>query len=191
MERSLHVFMVLHEEMDKGWVYLGGGMGIRSRALVRLKNLDSGKRRSIFCEYVELERPDVDYYNSTTRGRIEIPPGSFSDVLVISKWYRSALDIPRRPSAGPWTVHLDVKPAKLPGWNSVRAAVMHPDPAIRVGTRLGVLGAWLGMVALFPALVAAITGVCPRLGARPDLTLLCFAVLTGALGCWACWGVKR
>jgi hypothetical protein len=67
----------------------------------------------------------------------------------------------------------------------LRAASHHPDMVVRLGTRLGVLGAWLGIVGVVPPALIACRG-----DQHPsnDWILVLAALLTGIVGYYACRG---
>lgn len=85
--------------------------------------------------------------------------------LIISQWYRDALggfensyrrqrvaerarDEEEEVKAATTAVKIKVRKLLIPGWRSVRAACHHPDNAVRIGTRVGVLGAWLAVLGI-------------------------------------------
>ena len=68
----------------------------------------------------------------------------------MAEWYRLALAISTTTKADNQTdtVPLIVVAARIWGWKPLRTACCHPDPVVRLGTRLGMLGLWLGLLAL-------------------------------------------
>jgi len=93
----------------------------------------------VVCEHREIDDYFLDTYNSRKAKNVD-PLQSDGNPIVMSFWYRSALGIP--------TIGLDedlkLRPAQK-YLGELRAGAEHADPAIRLGTRLGMLGLWLGI----------------------------------------------
>jgi hypothetical protein len=143
----------LHEETNSGWIWVDG---IPSRTIVRIK--DRKTQRTVFCEAREFDTNFLEKYN---RGpRIEIPVSNRKPTIVISKWYRDALGIEETTSEDNSTGKrtLDIQPARIWWWRALRAASHHPDIFVRLSTRLGILGAWLGVVGVAPNVSQFING---------------------------------
>jgi hypothetical protein len=130
------------------------------------------------------------------------------DTLVMGEWYRDALSIAATTQSNNRTgaVPLVVKKVRCWGWRSLRSACHHPDPVVRLATRLGVLGTWLGLVALVdPALKVYehFDGFYGRLGLAKSLgisgppeylhacAMIGIALVFAAPGVRACWGRPR
>ena len=140
------IYAALAEEDNEGWIWIQEPY-LPTRTLVKVKNSSTGK--TIFCSARHIDDNFRKKYNDRD-GTINIEDAS--KALVISEWYRDALgglDTSRRGSG----VSLTVTEAKLPGWRDLRAACHHPDIVARVGTRLGILGGLLGLVALLPPIL--------------------------------------
>ncbi len=107
----------------------------------------------------------------------------------MSEWYRDALGGFGTTNKDNKTgkVELCVKRAKLLAWRSVRAACHHPDIVVRLGTRLGVIGLWLGIVGSASSVTQGLD-----LGAACSTWVnLAIALLTAAVGLLACRGPRR
>jgi hypothetical protein len=68
--------------------------------------------------------------------------------MVIGAWYRQALGMPYTSFQNKLDVSLTIRPQRSETWGALRAACHHPDIVARIGTRLGILGAWLGIVGI-------------------------------------------
>ncbi len=176
------IYMALHEEANSGWVWFKTP-NLPSRSLVRIRNLANG--RTVECECCILDDRDVTYYNEETHGRRTILPSAYEDVAIMNTWYRSALDIKPAKKA-----NLKIDPLKDHFWYALRAGCQHPDPIVRLATRLGVLGTWLGISGLLFALVSALSDECHSLLVKLNFVVGVLSVL--AVIAWrACRGIKR
>jgi hypothetical protein len=152
-EREFHIYFAMHEDTDKGWVFADLGDSYPSRTTILVKNPVTG--RSVYCEYRKLDIYITQVYNKGIEPYLAEPkPGTISleekdrkNVLVISEWYRRALGGLVVNSL----VTLKYKPG-FPIWNDLRAACQHPEPGVRVATRVAILGTWLGIVGVLFAL---------------------------------------
>jgi hypothetical protein len=139
--RCFKIYAGLGEEYNAGWVWLKEPAYL-SRTAVELR---IPRGRKTFCEARHLEENFVSAYNDRPR-TIKIKHDA-EDALVISEWYRNALgefttSYHRR---GEKTI-LQVRKLRLWGWRALRVASHHPDMAVRIGARLGMLGTWLAVV---------------------------------------------
>lgn len=99
------------------------------------------------------------------------------DTIVASEWYRAALRVEKNMVI-PDLIYFACWDGNWYGW--LRAACQGPDPVVRLGTRLGVLGAWLGFIALADPINSALqVAWCYRYG-------LILALGIGFI--WACRG---
>ena len=101
------------------------------------------------CEVREFDRNFLAHYN---KDRLSVPENGRQPTVVLSHWYRSALGGFDTTASDNRTgrVKLGIKPMRLWGWRSLRAACHHPDIVVRLGTRLGVLGICLGVLGVCP-----------------------------------------
>jgi|SRR5882724_2509101 len=143
--QNCKIFAALHEDTDKGWVWLSLGNAFTSRMTVKI--LRGGK--SVYCEYRKLDDNFVNVYNRQECTK-QIDAGRYSDVVVISDWYRKALGGLETNETG---ATLTVRKPLMPLWADLRAACQHPEPGARVATRIAIWGTWLGFVGLFPAVL--------------------------------------
>jgi hypothetical protein len=170
-------FASLAEESNSGWVWLWETEQLKSRMIVKIVH----DGRKVFCECRAIDDNFLSQYNRD--GRKPIPEAN-RDALVINKWFRDALGGVKTQEV----VELAITPAKLPGWRAFRAAAHHPDPMVRIATRLGALSVWLGLCSLIAALIPMGEALC-----RPSvcLVLLAFAIGTGLIGLVALRPVSR
>src|SRR5262245_51502938 len=132
--RRFHIRAALHEESTNGWVWCHKQANIRPRTLVKIENLRNG--RSVICEHREIDDYFLDTYNSRKANSVA-PLQLDGNPIVMSFWYRSALEI---PAIGGYE---DLKLSPAPKYlGALRAGAEHADPAVRLGTRLGMLGLW-------------------------------------------------
>ncbi len=225
-DRHYRIYAAIEEEYDKGWVWIKDPPA-PSRTLVKLQakyeDKDKASKKWVtFCEARLIEKNFLTRYKA--RGRVAIKEPARA--MVIGEWYRNALG--GFPTDRQRELHEDDR--EIPNitvceitkghfwqfrgswwrwWWAVRAACHHPDMAVRIGTRLGVLGAWLGLVAtvdlmwktFHPPLREIVRGSLPAsiLGLlsnwereeRVGPVALLAAVLLGLVAWQACRGPKR
>lgn len=166
----------LHEETNEGWIW---ARGFGSRTIAKITNPSTC--RSVYCQLRKIDENFTTQYNKSPRySLIE------ADTLVMSQWYRDALGgfEPSNKNNTTGLIDLRIKPLcwLLRWWGSLRAAAHHPEIVVRIGIKLGVLGAGLGLVALIPPLLE-ITAV-PE--SRHPYVIVCgatIALLVGLLFC--------
>lgn len=170
----------LAEESNEGWVW----MAKRSRTIVRINHPEG--RRSVYCQVRDLRDNNFTRrYNKPPRRNIVYP----DETIVMGQWYRDALGIPGATAADNVGGRADliVKELSRWGWGALRAACHHPDAYVRLATRLGVLGAWLGVFG-FMAPVANL--LVERDKPVNDYLVVAVSVITGALGLLVCRGPR-
>ena len=169
-------FAALHEEETEGWVWIATPI-VEPHRLIRV--LNEGTHRKVYCECRTLDRNFVKLYNDRPHTR-KIDETDFADTLVLNDWYRSALGIGRSHGK----VQLQIVQSTNPFWAALRAGSQHPNPGVRLGNRLGMLGTWLGL-----------SGIAFPVGEHylKDCFWLTwvFVVSVGAVAAWACRGVRR
>ena len=152
------LYPALHEETDKGWVWLYDPKRFKSRMTIRIT---CGKKH-VYCEYRELDNnfitmynerphtpsidPEMNWHARKANGQMfEMKdPGHFADMIVIGGWYRNALGIPRGQSEADLTTDC----LAFSNWADLRAACQHPEPGVRVSTRVTLGGTWLAVVGI-------------------------------------------
>ena len=171
------------EETNEGWIWMKFHP---SRTVVKITKRPKPcwqfwQRRSVYCQVRNFDQNFLGKYNNNQSRRIKIPCKNRESTIVMSQWYRDALGGFGTTNKDNKTgkVELCVKPAKLAGWRSVRAACHHPDIVVRLGTRLGVLGLGLGIVGFAPVVTQGL-----ELGAECSrCVILAIALLIGLLAC--------
>ena len=194
MKKRFKVHAAMAEEQDGNWIWID--TTIPTRTIVKVENPRA--KRSIYCQVRQLDANYIARYNAPTETgpkRYPIDKKHHDDVLVISQWYRDALGgFPTTRDRGDTCIELVISDQprvfglRVPAlWMSLRASNQHPDIIARIGTRLGVLGAWLGLIALVPA-------VTTLLGHEKDIaagaSMFGTAVVAGAIAIFACRGAK-
>jgi hypothetical protein len=159
MVKSFRILAARHDEVNEGWIWFESALP--TRTVVKLKNLDTASE--VYCVSRKLDDNYVKLYNAGGK-KYSLDPSNLGDVVLMSEWYRDALGIAGttrdRPDA---RVRLGISPSTEPRWWEkpqqwwwgVRATSQHPDIVARVGTRLGVIGMWLGLVSLVPVVLTA------------------------------------
>ena len=160
-ETDFIIRAALSEETNSGWVWMQmTGKSFAPRTIVRIERR-AGSRR--FRIYVEVRKIDDNFRGNYNSGCKRIDLAEEHDTLVMAEWYREALEIPCTTSPDNETgrVRLTVARSPRPVWRSLRAACHHPDLAVRLGTRLGMVGVCLGVVGLWLGLLGtgALQGV--------------------------------
>jgi hypothetical protein len=142
------VYAALAEETNEGWVWVQQPQ-LPTRTLIKILNTTTN--RSIFCVSRQID-PNflADYNDEKKHNTIKI--NDPAKAIVISEWYRDALGgFPTSFKASadapiPPLIITEKRPRNVT-W-SIRAACQHPESAVRIGTRLGVLGGWLGILGI-------------------------------------------
>lgn len=177
----------LHDEENQGWVWMDG---YPSRSVVQI--IDSKTHGTVFCQVREVDDNFIKWYNQPGR----IPITSRQQTIVMSGWYRGALGFLETTGDDNKTNRreLDVQPAGMSAWAGLRAASHHPDLVVRLSTRLGVLGTWLGIVGLVAGLAPLLVQMFDSDAAAKWATIVtAFAIVigTGILGGIVCRGARR
>jgi hypothetical protein len=136
---SYAIRKALKDETNEGWIWLAR----QSRTVVKNKN-PRGKR-AVYSQVRDIRDPNfLKHYNQPGGGRRLISDEHHT--MVMSQWYRLGLGIPGTATEA----ELEVKEFGRWGWRwwgELRAASHHPDIVVRLATGLGVLGAYLGILA--------------------------------------------
>ena len=128
----------LADETNDGWVWICGPAlrSVRSRAVIKFRRPTAG--RSVYAVARIIDRNFLKRYNGDP-AEIRADIDEISNTIVMAEWYRHALGIRETTKSSGHPVGLSVVECSLPCWNSLRAA-SHPDPVVRLGTRLGAVG---------------------------------------------------
>lgn len=176
------------EDTNEGWVWMAH---YPSRTIVKLTANPGAawqiwKPRTVYCQARKIDPNFIKSYNKREL-TIKIPLENGEPTIVMSAWYRDALGglhAVRNDNSTTKTAVKD-RPCCVPVWRSLRAACHHPEISVRLGTRLGVLGVWLGVVGLTPTAVQLF-------GARPANTIFAAIAVAGAIvGLIVCRGPRR
>jgi hypothetical protein len=131
------VYAAIADESNEGWIWLYSANQLPTRTIVKITNVDTD--RSVYCVS---RRVDENFQRLSTK---QLP----LDTVVMSQWYRDALGIVETTIKSGQRTRLTIRVPWQP-WDSIRAACQHPDVVACIGTRLGVIGAWLGLIGLVP-----------------------------------------
>lgn len=213
MDTKYIIRAALHEETNNGWIWVCGPSleNLQSRAVVKISR--PGHCRGVYTEVRKIDDNFLGQYNHDPITRdpenrqIDIVPTK--DTIVMAEWYRVALAIWDTTECDDelGTVPLCVKEVRPWGYKSLCAACHHPDPVVRLSTRLGILGTWLGLLALTDTLLKmyehfdgnydrfwylkhlfCLSGTTEYLHAWAMMVIM---LALAALGVWACWGRPR
>lgn len=136
------------------------GKSFASRTILRIERRARNRQFRIF---VEVRNIDDNFRRNYNCGSKRIGLVDEQNTVVMAEWYRGALGIrgTTSPDNKTGTVCLTVQRSPIPVWRSLRAACHHPDLAVRLGTRLGMVGVCLGVVGLWLGLLGtkALQGV--------------------------------
>jgi hypothetical protein len=187
--RDYTVYAASAEEAGEGWIWFSNP-DFRTRTLIRVEGPD--KTRSIRCEARTLDQNFVNRYNAKRSGDPQMALADLADAVFMSEWYRNALGGFATTRRSGKTVRLRITRASVPWFCDLRAACDHPSVSVRLGVRLGVLGVWLGGIALTPVVLDEFA-INAAHGAESErhILLLAIALLTALLCYWLCRGVRR
>jgi len=142
--KKFALFAALHEESRAGWVWVSPGDSPEA-TFIRIRRREA--KRAVVCERRIVDDNFRRYYNE--RPYTNKLPDS-GPLLVISDSYRTALGISKAreaelelSEAGFWSRHLT-------------AYNHHPDAAIRLGVRLGLLSVVLGFFGALPYIASCV-----------------------------------
>jgi hypothetical protein len=184
----------LHDETSEGWVWTWDQP---SRTVVRITGPDG--MRKIYCVARRIDPNFLNIYNQSPqekerlekegkKHRLDLDLETKPPTVVMSQWYRDALGgfdtTTGEENRGP--VKLKIEPYRG-GVQSILgplfAASQHPDVSVRLGTRLGVLGAWLGLIGISPIFLELLTdNACLK-----ALLAIIIALPSACFGAWVCW----
>jgi len=137
----------LHDETDKGWVWLRLN---RKTFVSRMTIKISYGKKSVYCEYREIDSKFVKLYNCGRTRKIE-EEGKF---VVISDWYRKALGIEEtKETEQPTGPSLNISKPRWALFADIRAGCQHPEPGVRMATQIAIWGTWVGFAGLLPVLL--------------------------------------
>ncbi len=194
------------EEDNGGWVWIQDPH-LPSRTLVQLSRSLRGRTWKTFCEARFIDPNFIRRYSKD--GRVNLTEQV--NPIVISEWYRNALG--GFPTAAQQKAKSDDRPIpdlkirklRLWGWRALRGACHHPEMGVRVGTRLGVLGVWLGVGAIVEPISKIVDPLWERFrdhipqayldaanGAYPEVDpTVAVMVVTGIIALVGCRGPRR
>jgi hypothetical protein len=179
VEKPYRIYAALSDETNAGWIWFSCPP-LPTRTIVKVRHPKNS--RVVYCESRKIDHNFVREYNKPPRTNID----NSCEALVLSEWYRNALGGFATSSMSGDQVKLEITTAQIPVLRSLRACCHHPDIAVRVGTRLGVLGTWLGLVGLVAALPELATlNSCYRV-----FFLIAVTVVGAVVGIPACLGVR-
>lgn len=202
------IFASLHEDTDKGWVWVSPGKSFESRTTVLITREFNGQKWSVYCEYREIDVNFIMKYDrkegtqcmyflnhgkAKEASRSDVKLEGLEDVVVINQWYRKALGNVKTTKHDENPEQLSFKVPYPLWWGDLRAACQHPEPGVRVATRIAILGTWLGVTALLLAAVEAnpISGCLMRYCLQPTLAASCLSAILGIVCFYAGRGIQR
>lgn len=137
----------LADEANEGWVWvqeIRQDKNLDARTIVTIRQ--PGRWRSVYVEVRTIDDNFRRQYNAGDRTHIccNLP------TIIMSEWYRDFLGLQKTCTDNrTGRSRLSVRKTRICGWRSIRATSHHPDPVVRLATRLGVLGIWLGLLGVW------------------------------------------
>lgn len=137
-------FVVRHalsEEANSGWIWITGrSVELSSRGIVRISN--PIHRGAVYAEARIIDRNFCCQYNDNP-GRYTIDTDH--DTVVMGDWYRDSVGVGTSGATNK-PYELVIKRPPFVWWGALKVGCHHPDPIVRISTRLGMLGVWLGIL---------------------------------------------
>ena len=169
----------LHDETNEGWVWTSDQP---SRTVVRITGPDS--RRKIYCVARQIDKNFLNIYNQSNR--IFIDEKNKLPTVVMGQWYRDALGgfdtTNEEKDRGPVKLTIESYGGGIRRlWAPLVASSQHPDISVRLGTRLGVLGTWLGIIGILQNVWPFLGGAC-----LIKLLVVIIVLLSAGFSVWAC-----
>ena len=153
LAQNYKLYAALHEDIAEGFVWFEEKQS-SARCIVKITYSQNGRRRSVFCEALQIERNFLRRYNKdkVPKFTIEINKGgSFASPMVMSHWYRARLS-PKEPltTQVEYCFEIVAFDRLYNRWyGKLRACMHHPQVVVRVGVWLGVISVILGVLSLF------------------------------------------
>lgn len=142
--KKFALFAALHEESRAGWVWVSPGDSPEA-IFIRVRRREA--RRAVVCERRIADDNFRRYYNERPYTNKLPDSGPF---IVMSDSYRTALGISEAREAV-----LELSEAGFLSQH-LTAYSHHPDGAIRLGVRLGLLSVALGLLGALPFIAAGV-----------------------------------
>ena len=148
------------EDSNEGWVWM---REYPSRTVLKLTCPATPcwkfwRRRSVYCQARKIDDNFKVNYNKRER---TVAICDERPTIVMSGWYRDALGgLKAVTRQNQESTDVAVRRCSIPLWRSLRAACHHPEISVRLGTRLGILGVWLGVAGLSPAILSMCPDYC-------------------------------
>lgn len=134
------VYAAMKDDAHQGWVWLKN-TNLQQRSIIKITSTINNKKRSVYCEALQIDENFIDNYNDSKERRVNIKKSNVENVIVIGEWYRAKLGGINTKSEIP----LEIVPAN--NWlGKLRASRDHPQAVVRQGAALGKLGAVLGII---------------------------------------------
>jgi len=141
------LYAALHEDIAEGFVWLPAN-ALPARCTVRISHHNGDRRRSVYCEALQLDKNFISRYNGAD-GTKKIADNGV-DIMVMSNWYRFRLG--RLQTQKKYM--LEIKACN--NWcGKLLACTHHPQVIVRVGAWLGIVSVSLGVVSIMPCISKA------------------------------------
>ncbi|MGA2279773.1 MAG: hypothetical protein ABSG80_05665 [Verrucomicrobiota bacterium] len=135
------------EDMNQGWVWLGGHDKLDQRSIVKFST--GSTHKSVYCEVLKIDGNFINDYNRPGEGRIAI--SDQQSALVVSEWYRKKLgNLQTRTE-----VEINVEVANRV-CGRLHACLDHPQVVVRLATMLGIWSVVLGVIAVILGAIAIV-----------------------------------
>jgi hypothetical protein len=149
------IYAAEKEDVNQGWVWIGGCGHLHNRSVLKLTAKDTGK--IVYCEMLSIDGDNnfLNDYNDPDKGRI--PISDPKSALVASWWYRDKLGVKKGDE-----VEIDVKTAKFCWCRflfNLLACSDHPQVVLRFPAWLGIWSVILGAVGVILGIGGLIVGI--------------------------------
>lgn len=133
------VYAAMKDDAHQGWVWLKDS-NLQQRSIIKIISTINNKKRSVYCEALQIDENFIDNYNDSSERRVNIKKSNVENVIVIGEWYREKLGGINTKSE----IQLEIVPANNK-FGKLQASRDHPQAVVRQGIALGLLGAVLGI----------------------------------------------
>lgn len=133
---------VVQEDILRGWIVLHS-----SKAnLIKLRHLDHAvircrkTNKKIFCRVIDPDTPDRGriYYNRYTKQQVQ-------NSIFLDAYYLEQLNLPHKV-VGRKAISFEISKGGF--WVELRTCLNHPEDAIRIGSRVGLISVILAYIGI-------------------------------------------
>lgn len=137
--KEYQVFVARQTDITAPFIWLTDP-GVPSRTVARITNPDNGKK--VYCEILVVDDNFRRSYNDAANTKTI---SQNIDAAIVNAWYRKCLGIEKNRKAK-LSVSVPFYTPQIIG--QIRAALSHPDNAVRLASDIAVVSAMLGAIGL-------------------------------------------